>query len=240
MSKLRSTPGRIATVVIGIPLLLAAIGQGALTVVGLLARTSEKHAATYQWSGGIIKLDSGDGDVVVRRGSASNVGVSYTEHYGLEKPTFHGAASSTGLTLSSKCRSGLLDQNCHVNYTLLVPAGAALDLRIGDGNVTLDGVDGDVIVDAGDGAIRGTDLEAQTVTTSSGDGSVALQWGRAPQRVDVSMGDGSIDLAVPPGSGPYAITPERGGGHTDITVPTDENAPRSMRLSMGDGSISVH
>jgi hypothetical protein len=240
MSTVRSTPGRIAAVVIGIPLLLAAIGQGGLSVVALLTRTSENHSATFQWSGGVIKLHSGDGNVLVQRGSSSTVGVSYTEHYSLKKPTFTGVSSASGLALTGKCPSGLLDQNCSVNYTLRVPSGARLDLQIGDGNVTLDGVTGDVTVDAGDGQIRGTDLRSQSVTTSSGDGSVALRWSLGPKRVDVSMGDGSINLAVPNGSGPYAITPTRGDGSTNITVPVDPNAARSMLLSMGDGSISVH
>ena len=241
MRTLRSTPGRMATAVIGVPLLLASIGWTGLTVVGLLARTSANHSATYQWAGGVINLQSADGNVTVRRGaSTSAVAVSYREHFSFQQPTFTGVSSSAGLTLTGTCPGGVLGQNCSIDYTLLVPANASLDLRIGDGNVTLDSVEGDVTIHAGDGRIRGTALVTKNVTAALGDGSVALQWRLAPQRVDVSMGDGSIGVTVPAGSGPYAVTADRGDGHTDVTVPVDATAPRSMRLRMGDGSISVH
>ncbi len=239
MSQVLVTRGRIAAVAVGIPLLLAAVGQGVLNVTGVFARSSENHTASYAWGGGVIKLDSGDGNVTVRRGSASSVAVAYTEHYGLKKPTVNGAVSGSGVELTAKC-SGVLSQNCSVNYTLTVPAGASLDLETGDGNVTLDGVSGDVTVRSGDGKIRGSDLAAEQVTTSSGDGSVALQWTVTPQTVQVSMGDGSINVAVPAGSGPYAVTHTMGSGHADISVASDPTAPRSIRLDMGDGSISVN
>ena len=240
MSAMHSTPGRIAVAIIGVPFLLASIGWGALSVVGVLARTSENRSASYQWAGGVIRLQSADGDVVVRRGSSSTVAVSYREHFSFEEPTFHGVSSTSGLALTGKCPGGILGQNCSLDYTLLVPANAPLDLRIGDGNVTLDGVHGDVTIHAGDGQIRGSELAANTVTASLGDGSVALQWTLPPQRVAVSMGDGSIAVTVPTGSGPYAVTADRGDGSTDVTVPVDPAASRSLLLRMGDGSISVH
>jgi Putative adhesin len=238
MSQVLATRGRIAAVAVGLPLLLVAVGQGVLNVTGLFARSSENHTASYAWGGGLIKLDSGDGNVTVQQGSSRSVAVAYTEHFGLKKPTVKGSVSGSGVELASKC-SGIFSQYCSVNYTLTVPAGASLDLETGDGDVTLEGVSGDVTVRSGDGKIRGSELAAKQVTTSSGDGSVALQWSSAPQTVEVSMGDGSIDVAVPTGSGPYAVTHDMGDGRADISVANDPTAPRSIRLDMGDGSISV-
>jgi Putative adhesin len=240
MTVMSSTPGRIAAVAIGVPLLLAGIGQASFNVIGLLARSSENHQVSYPWHGGTLSLHAADGDVTVRRSSAvSSVSVSYTEHYGLKKPTVTGRATAAGVELSSKCPEWVFDNYCSVNYVVLVPAGAALKLTTGDGGVTLEGVDGAVTVNSGDGSLHGTGLLTTNVDASLGDGSVSLQWQTAPARVHLSLGDGSLHLTVPDGSGPYAITKHMGDGSSDIGVAVDPKAPRSMLLEMGDGNLSV-
>jgi hypothetical protein len=238
MTVLTSTPGRITAVAIGIPVLLVGIGQSALNVTGLLARSSENHQVSYPWHGGTLSMKVADGDVIVRRGSsASTVSVSYTEHYGLNKPTVTGRSNTAGVELSSKCPKGISDDYCSVNYVVLVPAGTTLKLDTGDAGVSLEGVDGSVTVNSGDGSLHGSDLRSASVDASLGDGSVSLQWQTPPKHVHVSMGDGSMRLTVH--SGPYAITRHQGDGSTDIGIGVDSDAPRTMLLEMGDGSLSV-
>jgi hypothetical protein len=241
MTAMRSTPGRIAAVAIGIPLLVAGIGQGAFNATSLLARDSENHQASYAWHGGTLSLDADDGKVTVRRStSTSAVSVSYTEHFALTRPVVEGRTVPAGVQLSSRCPTGLLGGNCSVNYTILVPAGAELNLTTHDGSVLLDGVDGSVTVHAGDGRVQASDLRSPAVDVSGGDGSVSLGWASAPKTVRVSMGDGNLSLSVPPGSGPYAVTKQLGDGHSDITVAEDPKAPRSIAVEMGDGNLSIH
>jgi hypothetical protein len=238
---MRSTPGRIAAVAIGIPVLLAGVAQGAFNVTGLLARSSENHRASYAWHGGTLTMKADDGDITVRRSSsASTVSVAYTEHFGLKKPTVTGRSTAEGVELSSKCPRWIFDSYCSVNYVVLVPVGTPLKLETGDGRVSLEGVDGSVTVNSGDGRIQGSDLLSANVDASLGDGSVSLQWSSAPSRVHVSLGDGSVHLTVPSGSGPYAITKHMGDGSSDISVPVDPKASRSMLIEMGDGSLSVN
>jgi hypothetical protein len=241
MTVSRSTPGRILAVIVGVPLFLGAVGQGVLTVTGLLARSSEHHQASYAWHGGTLKLDNDNGNVTVQRSSSTQaLTVSYTEHFGLKKPTVSGQLTPAGLQLKAKCPSGIFDNYCSVNYTVLVPAGVPLQLTTGDGAVSFDGVDAAITVHSGDGKIHGTNLRAAEVNARSGDGSVSLQWATAPEHVKVSAGDGSVNLSVPSGSGPYAITKHLGDGHSDITVAEDPKASRTMVLDMGDGSLGVH
>jgi len=152
MTVMRSTPGRIAAVAIGVPVLLAGIGQGAFNVTGLLARSSEHHEASYAWHGGTLTMKADNGDITVRRSSsASAVSVSYTEHFGLKKPTVTGRATAGGVELSSKCPKWIFDNYCSVNYVIEVPDGTPLKLETGDGSVSLEGVDGAVTVNSGDG-----------------------------------------------------------------------------------------
>jgi hypothetical protein len=241
VTAIHSTPGRIAAVAIGVPVLLVGIGQGALNVTGLLARASEKHQVSYPWHGGTLAMNTDDGDVTVRRSpSATAVSVSYTEHFGLKRPTVTGSSTAAGVELSSKCPKWIFDNYCSVNYTVLVPTGTALRLQTGDGGVSLEGVDGTVDVKSGDGGLHGSDLLSTKVDASLGDGSVSLQWQTAPSRVHVSMGDGSVRLTLPSGSGPYALTKHMGDGSSDIGVAVDPKASRSILLEMGDGSLSVN
>jgi hypothetical protein len=241
MTVSRSTPGRILAVIIGVPLLLGAVGQGVLTVTGLLARSSEHHQASYAWHGGTLKLDNDDGNVTLRRSSSTaTVSVAYTAHFGLKKPTVSGQLTAAGLQLEAKCPSGIFDNYCSVDYTVLVPTGVPLQLTTGDGTVSFDGIDAPITVHSGDGKVHGTDLRAADVNTSSGDGSVSLQWATAPEHVKVSAGDGSVNLSVPSGSGPYAITKHVGDGHSGIEVAEDPKASRTMVLDLGDGSLVVH
>ena len=240
MTALRSTPGRIAAVAIGIPVLLAGIGQGVVSVTSLLARSSENHQVSYAWHGGTLSLDADDGTVTVRRSAKTTVvSVAFTEHFGLKRPLLKGSADASGVQLSSKCPSGLFGNDCSIDYTVLVPAGATLNLHTRDGAVLLDGVDGPVTVDAGDSRVQASDLRSSKVNVSLGDGSLSLGWASAPTSVRVSMGDGSINLALPAGSGPYAISKQMGDGRSTISVADDPKAPRSISLKMGDGSISV-
>jgi hypothetical protein len=206
----------------------------------VVARSSEKHTVSYPWHGGTLSLANDDGSVAFRRSSAaSTVSVTYTEHYGLKKPTVKGRTTSAGVQLSAHCSNFLRADYCSVDYVVSVPTGAAVKVNMGDGGVALDGVDGSIDVSAGDGHISGKDLTSPRLSVTGGDGSVSLQWASAPTHVKVSIGDGSLDITVPAGSGPYAITRDQGDGSTDVAVAEDPKATRSMVLRMGDGSLAV-
>jgi hypothetical protein len=228
----------VVTLVIGLPLLLAGIGWSAFAFVGALARTSEHHHVTYPWSGGNVTLDVGSGNATIRTSDAASVGVDYTEHYEFKRPTVKATSSAGGLALTSHCDGGPLGENCSINYVITVPKQAGLRLHLGDGNVHLEGVAESVVVQSGDGDIDGTGLLSKSVQVSSGDGDIHLQWAASPARVQLSMGDGNIDLAVPQGSGPYAIR-QSGSGSSDIGVATAANATDTMVLHSGDGDVHV-
>jgi hypothetical protein len=235
---LRATPGRVVALVLGLPLMLAGVAWGAFAFIGGLARTSEHHHATYAWSGGNISLNVGSGDAVIRTSDTTSVQVDYTEHYELERPTVHAASSKSGVELTGRCPSGIFGQNCSINYVISVPKQAALQVHLGHGSLNLQGISASVVAHSGDGSINGSGLQSKNVQATVGDGSVHLQWASAPASVTSSVGDGSIDVTVPNGSGPYAIR-QSGSGGTDIQVSTDPAATASMVLHVGDGAVAV-
>jgi hypothetical protein len=235
---LRATPGRVVALALGVPIMLASVVWSAFTLVGALGRTSAHFHTSYAWSGGSVSLNLNDGNVQIRAAETRTVDVEYTEHYEFKRPTVKGVSSSSGVALTWHCVGGVFGQNCQINYVISVPKQAALQLRIGDGNLTLQGITAPVVAHTGDGSIHGSGLGSTTVQATVGDGSVHLEWVAGPSRVTAHVGDGSISLVVPRGSGPYAIA-RSGSGSANIAVATDPAAASKLDLDVGDGSIHV-
>jgi hypothetical protein len=253
---MRATGGRLAALAVGLPCVVGAAVVGSFTVVGALSHASETHAASYPWNGGAVTLRT-DGNVTVEVGSGSQVGVSYTEHYELKKPTVASATSSAGLQLTATCPGGFFGSNCAVNFVLTVPAAAALDvhsgdgyihvsgstaalsLDTGDGGIELGNVTGNVVAHTGDGGISGTQVSSKNVQASTGDGSVHIEWAVAPTTVVATTGDGSIHLVVPQGSGPYSTSTHTGDGSVHVNVVSDATAASVITAETGDGGITI-
>jgi hypothetical protein len=132
-----------------------------------------------------------------------------------------------------------------------VPTESDLNVRSGDGSLSIAGVHGVVDVKTGDGSIQMDDTAGSlrvatgngsvqvrsaegTMTASTGDGSLNLE-GRLSQ-VDARSGDGSIHISLLPGS--VLQTSSRittGDGSITMKVPRDIRA--DVELATGDGSI---
>ena len=123
---MRASSGRITAMAIGIPIALGSMGWGAFSMVGQLSLTSEHHEVNYPWHGGSISLNVDSGSVRVEVGSDSAVGVAYTEHYELKKPTVTSSVSTDGVAFKARCPGGIFDNNCFTNFVLTVPAAARI------------------------------------------------------------------------------------------------------------------
>jgi hypothetical protein len=252
----KATGGRLAALAVGLPCAVGAAVVGAFTVVGSFARASESHVATYQWSGGAVTLRT-DGNVTVDVGTGTQIGVTYTEHYQLKKPTVASSVSNGGVQLTATCPGGFFGSNCAVNYVLTVPATAALNLHsgdgyihvngstaalsldTGDGDIEFDNVTGNVVAHTGDGGISGTQVSSKNVQASTGDGGIHIEWSVGPTTVVATTGDGSIHLVVPQGSGPYSTSTHTGDGSVHVGVVSDSNAASLITAETGDGGITI-
>lgn len=253
---MRATGGRVAALAVGLPFVVAAVGFGGFTVVGDFARVSERHVASYSWNGGAITVRT-SGSVTVSVGSSSQVVVTYTEHYQLRKPKVTSSTSAGGVRLTATCPSGLYGDNCQINYVLTVPAAAALDIQSGDGSINLSGSSGEASLDTGDGSIDfdnvsgavvahtgdghidGTQVRSTNVQAMTGDGHVHIGWSVAPTTVVVTTGDGSINLVVPQGSGPFRTSTHTGDGSVHVSSLIDAKAVASITAETGNGGITI-
>jgi hypothetical protein len=250
------TGGRLAALAVGLPFVVGAAVVGAFTVVGDFAQTSERHVASYPWSGGGVTLRT-DGNVTVEVGSSPQIAVTYTEHYQLKKPTVTSATSGAGLQLTAKCPGGIFGSNCAINYVLTVPATATLNLHSGDGDIQVNGstaalsldsgdggiefdnVTGDVVAHTGNGGISGAQVSSRNVQASTGDGGIHITWSMAPTTVVATTGNGGIHLVVPQGSGPYRTSTHTGNGSAHVNVASDLSAASSIAAETGNGGITI-
>jgi DUF4097 and DUF4098 domain-containing protein YvlB len=114
-----------------------------------------------------------------------------------------------------------------VKIEVSVPAKANLDLRTGDGAVSIASVEGTVHVNTGDGAIRAENLRGG-VRLSSGDGRIDAQ--RLAGTVRLSSGDGAIDVRDLEGD----VELSTADGRIDAA-----GIQAALRAKTNDGQVSV-
>jgi DUF4097 and DUF4098 domain-containing protein YvlB len=114
-----------------------------------------------------------------------------------------------------------------------------VDLSTSDGSINATNLTGRVKLHSGDGSMAATGLRSDEVEATTSDGSVRLNFAVAPSSVTADSGDGSIRVVVPSDGTAYDVTATTGNGSRHVSVPTDSNSARHMKLSTGDGSLTV-
>ncbi|MGB8321953.1 MAG: DUF4097 family beta strand repeat-containing protein [Candidatus Acidiferrum sp.] len=110
-----------------------------------------------------------------------------------------------------------------------------VDIKTGDGSITVVGGKGTVHMKSGDGHIDGKDLDGN-VDASAGDGSINIE-GRFDV-LNVHTGDGSITVRARPGSRVASSWNfHAGDGSIDVDLPGDLQA--NIDASTHDGHISL-
>ena len=250
---LRMTPGRWATLAIGVPIALVLIGWSAFSLVAGIGRASFPVSATIPLQNGRLVASTGGGDITVHQGqvSAGTARLTGKVEYSLVRPRF--TVSGSGISLHCEVPTG----NCGLNATLDVPSHTAVDLNTGGGNMQVSGIQGNVTLDSGGGNLTashlggvlnfttsggdvdGSGLFSPHVTTGSGGGNVTLVFTAVPEYVKISSSGGDITIVVPNGNASYAITSNASGGDYHSTVPTNDASPNSIQVDSGGGNISI-
>jgi Putative adhesin len=250
---LRMTPGRWATLAIGVPIALVLIGWSAFSLVASIGGASFPVSATIPLQNGRLVASTGGGDITVHQGRVSDGTARLTGkvEYSLVRPTF--TVSGSGISLHCRLPTG----NCGLNATLDVPSHTAVDLNTGGGNMQVSGIQGNVTLDSSGGNLAASDLGgiltfttsggdvdgsglfSRHVSTGSGGGNVTLVFTSVPDYVKVSSSGGDITIVVPRGSASYAIKSHAGGGDFGALVPKNEAARHIIQVDSGGGNISI-
>jgi putative adhesin len=232
---LRMTPGRWATLAIGVPIALVLIGWSAFSLVADIGGASFPVSTTIPVQNGRLVASTGGGDITVHQGrvSAGTARLTGKVEYSLVRPTF--TVSASGISLHCRLPTG----NCGLNATLDVPSHTAVDLNTGGGNMQVTGIQGNVTLESAGGDVDGSGLSSPHVTTDSGGGNVTLVFTAVPDYVKVGSSGGDITIVVPRGHTSYHIKSTLSGGNYSASVPTNDASRHTIQVDSGGGNVNI-
>ena len=250
---LRMTPGRRATLAIGVPIALILIAWFAFSLVADIGGASFAVSTTIPLQNGRLVASTGGGDITVHQGQVSDGTARLTGkvEYSLVRPTF--TVSASGISLHCRLPTG----NCGLNATLDVPSHTAVDLNTGGGNMQVTGIQGNVTLDSAGGNVTasglggvldfgtsggdvdGSGLFSPHVTTDSGGGNVTLVFTEVPDYVKVGSSGGDITIVVPRGNTSYDIKSTASGGDYHASVPVNNASPHTIQVDSGGGNVNI-
>ncbi|WP_405105409.1 DUF4097 domain-containing protein [Micromonospora sp. NBC_01405] len=268
----RAATPRRAAVAVRRPVTRAAVAAGAAAALILVAGCDTLSMrqldfdTTETATVARVVVRQGSGDVTVRgTGPTGEVRVKRVLRYHGAQPDTRHEVHGDELVLDTDC-----GRRCSVSYDVTVPPGTtvrgeggsgdinlskvgAVELRLGSGNMYIDGAAGPVraetgsgnvevddvpgaaILRAGSGNITGRGLSGQVdAETGSGDVDVELS---APASARAHADSGNVDLVVP--AGRYRVRSSVGSGDTDLGVPDDPAAPLLIDVAAGSGNVTV-
>jgi hypothetical protein len=136
-----------------------------------------------------VKLDSDNVRIVGTDATKISVHerLSYSKN---RKPTPDHTVDGGTLTLGYKCRGGITIgfNRCSVAYTVQVPRSMSVEVHNDSGQVTLNGIGGNVDASASSGDITGTDLRGGQVTLRADSGQIRLTGVTGSVRASASSG----------------------------------------------------
>ncbi len=198
----------------------------------LLKKTFER---TYKVTGPAqVHIETGSGDVIVRRGQSGTVHVKGTIHltgsiFGNPIEAEHKAdemvanppIEQDGNLIRIGGRKGesegsdvLFPKNVSIDYEIETPADTQIDSRTGSGDYQISGLKGPVSIESGSGDIKIEDILGK-VRVKTGSGDVVLD-NSGGDGIEVETGSGDMALRLPAKAG-YELTAHTGSGDIDLT-----------------------
>lgn len=248
--------GRRLTLVLGLPVALAMIGWGSLSVVAAVGQARYHQQAVIPVHGTRLTVSAGDGSISLRPSSDGQVHLSAVVRYSLIRASVSWQSTNHGVSIRGRCPlSGPV--GCSFDYRIAVPARLHVDASTNSGDIAARDLVGGVALstDSGDlmvkdlrgpvgletssGSVVATELDARFVTAGSDSGDVSLQFTGVPRRVGTTSGAGDLTIALPGGRTSYLVGASSNSGTITIGVPTNPSSPRRVSAKTNSGDISV-
>ncbi len=186
-----------------------------------------------------VVLDLGSADVQLVATEGTGAVLHETGRYNQDPPEVRSTLEGGTLTVVARCLDGFrLFRVCELDLELEIPAGATIEADVGSGDLTLDGLGGDLDLRTGSGDVVGRALTSVVVFVQGGSGDVDLELDAVPDEVDLHTGSGDVRLVLPDAA--YAITSDSGSGDVIIEgIDQVASAARTLTLETGSGDIVV-
>ena len=245
---------RVVTVV-AVAFVLVATFAGTMNLIPQVIRSTYEQNRTIVPQGQRLTVESGPGSVTVAPSRDGMVAVRATVRYGLSRPELVESSTAAGVDLSARC-TGIVDNDCVVDYVIAVPPAFGVTVVSSSGDVQVDGLAGPVRLDLESGEAALSDLAGPVIVTSdadvygerlrspalsvrSGSGDVRVAFTAVPASVEVQSHDGYVDVGVP-GSTAYRVAAHTRDGRTVIEVPVDPLAASAIVVLSGGDGVRVH
>jgi hypothetical protein len=136
---------------------------------------------------------------------------------------------------------GLDVDQCQTNYTLGLPSGADAAAETGVGDITFDGLDGEIDAQSGVGDVFGEHLRTTSTTVETGVGDVSLGFDEVRGDITVDAGTGDVLIIVPDDGTTYAVSYDGAIGDRNIQIATDPGADADYAITVSGvvGSLTV-
>ncbi len=228
MTSLRMTPARLATLAIGVPLVLILIGWTGFDAVALDARGSFPVSYVLPVQDGQLVANLSGGDVTLRPGQGTTARLTGTVQYDLVRPHVTESSTAAGTRLGVGCRVPV--GSCGLNATLQVPPQTGITLSSGGGDLRVSGPAASVNLssEGGDIAISGV---GDLARVSTGGGDLSANDLAGIGQFSTSGGDISGDDLTAP-----SVNADSGGGDVALVF---TKAPTNLDITSGGGDIAI-
>ncbi|WP_327297694.1 MULTISPECIES: DUF4097 family beta strand repeat-containing protein [unclassified Streptomyces] len=240
-------------------LLVAPVGAEAWAQFARQSSSSTSSDLVDQHPVKAVDVDSGSSEVSISAGTGREVRVHQELSWSLRRPTVDRSWDGDTLRLRTRCDGTLAmtSLGCSVRLDLSVPAGVAvrvvsgsgqvrvsgltgsMDLRSGSGELQLYGVAGQIRVRTGSGAVDGIALTSKAVDAQTGSGRAKFEFAAPPEKLTGSVGAGEFEATLPLGSR-YQV---RGGTHSGTWSVekgvADPAAERRIDVSSRSGTVHI-
>lgn len=228
------TPSGPFKVIAALVAVVLVVGAG-LSMLGPMLQHDETSEQALPAGLTSLEVHSDTGQVRVRAaGPGEAPGVTRTVRSGLLAPDVSIETSAGRATLTSDCPG--LASVCRVDWTVVVPEEAAARIGQGVGEVSVEGLAGDVDVRSGVGSVTVSDVAAESVAVELGVGDADITVAEPPRRVTARVGVGDLTVRVP-ADVPYRV--HATGQNVANRLGSDPDAPRSIAAETGVGGLTI-
>jgi hypothetical protein len=194
----------------------------------------------------LLSLQTGSADLDVSGWTGTSIRIERRVHWIGERPTHSVRELNGRLQLDDDCGGGIFvpvamfsfHDSCSISYRVKVPAGQAIKLQAGSGEIFLHNLAGRISADAGSGDVSAIGLRTSAAQLSTGSGDLSASFDRQPTSVRAQAGSGDVSVRVPGGS--YRITVSTGSGDNSIDqLVSNPASKRSITARTGSGDVSI-
>jgi hypothetical protein len=222
----------------GLLLAVAAIGSGTTSLVSVFWLQTQTTTATYH-AAGSVSIQSDCGSVKVRAGAAGDVSVHAFVRWSFQKPTVTETEAAGTTTVDVVCPWWSFGVGSTLDVTVEVPVSSNVAIGTSAGDVEVAGISGTLSMETSAGSVDAAGLTSTRVSAHSSAGDVQLAFAAAPQQVDATSSAGDITVLLPHAGVSYRVDVRSSAGSTDVKVPTDPAATRTIQADSSAGDVTV-